>query len=113
MDSTANPRAISRRTPRYRRSRRSMSTPPRKGTTRPGSVTTMTCQLTATVECVADMMYQLTPMKFMPLPKSETNMAVKKKRNPRCDQRRDQSTRWGAEEAMEPTILLLEWQEVA
>jgi hypothetical protein len=38
----------------------------------------MTCQLTATVECVADMMYQLTPIKFIPLPNSETNMAVKK-----------------------------------
>ena len=48
------------------------------GTTSPGSVTTITCQLTATVECVADMMYQLTPMKFIPLPNSETNIAVKK-----------------------------------
>ena len=55
-----------------------MSTPPRKGTIKPGSVTTMTCRLTFTVECVAAMMYQLTPTKFIPLPKSETNIAAKK-----------------------------------
>jgi hypothetical protein len=30
------------------------------------------------VECVAERMYQLTPAKFIPLPKSETNMARKK-----------------------------------
>ena len=41
-------------------------------------VMTMTCQLTFTVECVTARMYQLTPAKFMPLPKSETNMAKKK-----------------------------------
>src|SRR5580704_8013605 len=52
----------------------------------------MTCRLTFTVECVAAMMYQLTPTKFMPLPKSETNMATKKKRKPRCAQISFQST---------------------
>src|SRR3974377_1490876 len=78
-----------------------MRRPPRKGTTSPGRVTTMTCQLTARVECVADMMYQLTPMKFMPEPKSETNIAVKKKRKERCAQRRDQSTRWVVAVAIE------------
>src|SRR5271157_975325 len=54
----------------------------------------MTCQLTATVECVADMMYQLTPMKFMPLPNSDTNIAAKKYRKPRCDHSSFQSTRF-------------------
>ncbi len=44
----------------------------------PGSVTTMTCKLTFTVECVDARMYQLTPAKFIPLPKSDTNMAKKK-----------------------------------
>src|SRR5690242_18013540 len=53
---------------------------------------TMTCQLTFTVECVAARMYQLTPAKFIPLPKSETNMATKKKRKPRCAQMSFQST---------------------
>src|ERR1700739_2998677 len=86
---------------------RSMRTPPRNGTTRPGSVTTMTCQLTATVECVADMMYQLTPMKFIPLPNSETNIAVKKYRNPRCCHSSDQSTRCVTAVAMERISLLL------
>jgi hypothetical protein len=37
-------------------------------------------------------MYQLTPAKFMPLPKSDTNMAKKKKRKPRCAQISFQST---------------------
>src|SRR6516164_11094871 len=84
---------------------RSMSTPPKKGTTRPGRVTTMTCQLTASVECVADMMYQLTLMKFMPLPNSDTNIAVKKNRKARWLQRSDQSTRCAVAVAMEPTSL--------
>src|SRR5215469_8431755 len=105
MDNTATPRARSRRTPRYRRSRRSISTPPRNGTTRPGRVTTITCQLTASVECVADMMYQLTLMKFMPLPNSDTNIAVKKNRKARWLQRSDQSTRCAVAVAMEPTSL--------
>src|SRR5246127_4601048 len=86
---------------------RSISTPPRNGTTRPGSVTTMTCQLTATVECVADMMYQLTPMKFMPLPNNETNIAVKKKRNDSCSHSSAQSTRRVVAVAIEPISLLL------
>jgi hypothetical protein len=38
----------------------------------------MTCQLTFTVECVADRMYQLTPVKFIPLPNNDTNIARKK-----------------------------------
>src|SRR5271169_2749059 len=84
-----------------------MSTPPRKGTTSPGRVTTMTCQLTATVECVADMMYQLTPMKFMPLPNSDTNIAAKKKRNDRCPSSSRQSTRGLGAVAMESNSLLL------
>src|SRR5580693_1419044 len=85
-----------------------MSTPPRNGTKTPGNVTTMTCRLTFTVECVAAMMYQLTPTKFMPLPKSETNMATKKKRKPRCAQISVQSTRGVVAVAMvegEPSIL--------
>src|SRR6266403_5274113 len=85
---------------------RSIRTPPRNGTTRPGSVTTITCQLTATVECVADMMYQLTPMKFIPLPNSETNIAAKKYRNPRCCHSSDQSTRDVTAVAIEPISLL-------
>src|ERR1700676_2408566 len=87
------PRARSRSTPRYRRLRRSMSTPPRKGTSKPGSVTTMTCRLTLMVECVAERMYQLTAVKFKPLPNSETSMATKKNRKPRCCQISFQSTR--------------------
>src|SRR5467141_3670505 len=71
---------------------RSISTPPRNGTKSPGSVTTITCKLTFTVECVAARMYQLTPAKFMPLPKSDTNMARKKYRKPRCAQISFQST---------------------
>src|SRR5580693_8372076 len=86
---------------------RSISTPPRNGTTRPGRVTTMTCQLTATVECVADMMYQLTPMKFIPLPNSETNIAVKKYRNARCSHSSFQSTRCLSTVAIESASLLL------
>src|SRR5271170_4796888 len=85
-----------------------MSTPPRNGMKRPGSVTTMTCRLTFTVECVAAMMYQLTPTKFMPLPKSDTNMATKKKRKPRCAQISVQSTRGVAAVVMdesEPSIV--------
>jgi len=39
---------------------------------------TMTCPLTFMVECVAARMYQLTPAKFIPLPKSDTNIARKK-----------------------------------
>ena len=65
----------------------------------------MTCQLTASVECVADMMYQLTLMKFMPLPNSDTNIAVKKNRKARWLQRSDQSTRCAVAVAMEPTSL--------
>ena len=49
-----------------------------KGMNKPGRVTTMTCRLTFTVECVAAMMNQLTPAKFMPPPKREMNMATKK-----------------------------------
>ncbi len=55
-----------------------MSTPPRNGTSKPGSVTTITCKLTFSVECVDARMYQLTPVKFMPLPNSDTNIAAKK-----------------------------------
>ena len=43
-----------------------------------GNVTTTTCMLTATVECVAVRMYQLTAVKLSPLPKSETNIATEK-----------------------------------
>src|SRR5579862_4495461 len=86
-----------------------MRTPPRNGTTRPGRVTTMTCQLTATVECVADMMYQETPMKFIPLPNRETNMAVKKKRKERWERRRNQLTRCGAEEGMGQQFYYRDW----
>ena len=39
------------------------------------------------------MMYQLTAMKFIPLPNSDTNIAVKKKRNERCPRSSRQSTR--------------------
>ena len=49
-----------------------------KGMNKPGKVTTITWRLTFTVEWVAAMMYQLTPAKFMPPPKREMNMAVKK-----------------------------------
>src|SRR5216684_2020953 len=86
---------------------RSISTPPRNGTKRPGMVITMTCQLTLTVECVAARMYQLTPAKFMPLPNSDTNMATKKYRNPRCAQISVQSTRCVVAVAMKPLSLLL------
>ena len=55
-----------------------MSTPPTKGINSPGSVTTITCRLTLTVECVAARMYQLTPAKFIPLPNREMSMAKKK-----------------------------------
>ena len=44
------------------------------------------------VECVVERMYQLTAVKFRPLPKSETSMAAKKKRKPRCCQISFQST---------------------
>src|SRR5713101_4110205 len=74
----------------------------------PGRVTTMTCQLTFTVECVAARMYQLTPAQFNPLPKSDSNMAKKKYRNPRCAQISVQSTRFVAAVAMEP-VSLLSW----
>src|SRR5260370_29969765 len=69
-------------------------TPPRNGTNNPGRVTTMTCKLTFTVECVAERMYQLTPAKFIPLPKTDTNMARKKYREPSYAQMRFQSTRF-------------------
>src|ERR1700754_5113700 len=69
-----------------------MRTPPRNGTKRPGRVTTMTCMLTAIVECVADRMYQLTAVKLSPLPKSETNIATEKKRKPGWAQMTLQST---------------------
>src|SRR5579859_2311779 len=103
---TKRPRMRSSATPRYRRSKRSISTPPRNGTSSPGNVTTMTCRLTLTVECVADMMYQLTPTKFMPLPNSDTNMATKKQRKPRCAQMRRQSTGCATAVAMELSSLL-------
>jgi len=38
------------------------------------------------------MMYQLTPIKFMPLPNRDTNIAVKKKRKERCSHSSPQST---------------------
>src|SRR5258708_34943709 len=91
---------------------RSINTPPRNGTTSPGSVTTITCQLTATVECVADMMYQLTPIKFIPLPNSETNIAVKKYRNPRCCHSSDQSTRCVTADFPDSTGLPFAWGHV-
>src|SRR6266849_5045896 len=85
---------------------RLINTPPRNGTKSPGSVMTMTCQLTFTVECVAARMYQLTPAKFIPLPKSDTNMARKKKRKPRCAQISFQSTVFVVAVAMERISLL-------
>src|SRR5229473_6478851 len=87
---------------------RSISTPPRNGTKSPGKVMTITCPLTFTVECVAARMYQLTPAKFIPLPKSDTNMARKKKRKPRCAQISFQSTGFVVAVAMEH-ISLLSW----
>jgi hypothetical protein len=54
------------------------------------------------VEWVEERMYQLTPVKFMPLPNSETNMATKKKRKPRWAQISVQSTRGVAGVAMNP-----------
>src|SRR5882762_2184888 len=85
-----------------------VDSPPRKGTSNPGRVTTITCRLTFTVEWVAARMYQLTATKFMPLPKSETNMARKKKRKPRWAQMIFQSTRGVVDAglAIEPTSLL-------
>jgi hypothetical protein len=53
-------------------------------------------------------MYQLTPAKFIPLPKSETNIAKKKKRKPRCAQISFQSTRCVVVAAIEPDSLLSE-----
>src|SRR5258707_11897394 len=85
---------------------RSISTPPRNGTKSPGTVITITCKLTFTVECVAARMYQLTPAKFIPLPKSDTNMARKKKRKPRCAQISFQSTVLVIVVAMERISLL-------
>src|SRR5712691_12568939 len=87
---------------------RSINTPPRNGTKSPGKVMTITCPLTFTVECVAARMYQLTPAKFIPLPKSDTNMARKKKRKPRCAQISFQSTVFVVAVAMEH-ISLLSW----
>src|ERR1700731_3749030 len=85
-----------------------MRTPPTKGTNSPGSVTTMTCMLTAMVECVADRMYQLTAVKFKPLPNRETNIATEKNRKPRCAQMTRQSTRVVVVAVgIEPAILLL------
>src|SRR6202790_1869879 len=104
---TVMPRATSRATPRYRRSKRSMRTPPMKGMNKPGKVTTITCRLTFTVEWVAVMMNQLTPAKFMPPPKSEINMAAKKYRKPRWAQINVQSMRLVTAVAMELTSLLL------
>src|SRR6266403_5699285 len=87
---------------------RSINTPPTKGTNRPGSVTTMTGMLTAMVECVADRMYQLTAVKFKPLPNRETNIATEKNRKPRCAQMARQSTRVVVVAVgIEPAILLL------
>jgi hypothetical protein len=59
-----------------------MSTPPKGGTTSPGRVTSITMRLTFTVEWVAPRTYQVTPAKFIPVPKSDTSMATKKKGNP-------------------------------
>src|SRR5271169_7218053 len=69
-------------TPRYRRSTRSISTPPKGGTTRPGRVTRITIRLTFTVEWVAPRTYHVTPAKFIPVPNSDTSIATKKKGNP-------------------------------
>src|SRR6266568_9178 len=55
---------------------RSISTPPRNGTKSPGTVMTITCQLTFTVECVAARMYQLTPAKFIRLRKSDGSATI-------------------------------------
>ncbi len=63
------------------------------------------------LECVAAMMYQLTPAKFIPLPKSETNMAKKKKRKPRWAQISFQSTVCVAVVAIERTSLL-SWEPI-
>ena len=52
-------------------------------------------------------MYQLTPAKFIPLPKSETNMARKKKRKPRCAQISFQSTRFVVAAAMKGEKLII------
>jgi oligopeptide/dipeptide ABC transporter ATP-binding protein len=51
-------------------------------------------------------MYQLTPMKFIPLPNSEMNIAAKKNRNARCPSSSDQSTRCVVAVAIELHILL-------
>src|SRR5579863_6852870 len=59
-----------------------MRTPPNGGTTNPGSVTRITIRLTFTVDWVAPRTYQVTPAKFIPVPNSETSIAVKKKGNP-------------------------------
>ena len=59
------------------------------------------------MECVDAMMNQLTPAKFMPPPKSEINMAVKKYRKPRCAQINVQSTRFVVPVATELNSLLL------
>src|SRR5260370_22571658 len=99
-------RTKSSKTPKYRRWMRSIKPPPKKGMKSPGRVMTMTCPLTFTVECVAARMYQLTPAKFMPLPKSDTNMARKKKRKPRCAQISFQSTVLVEGVAMERISLL-------
>ena len=82
MPRTITARAASIVIPRYRRSTRSISTPPNGGTTSPGSVTRMTIKLTLTVECVTPRTYQVTPAKFIPVPNRETSMAMKKKGNP-------------------------------
>jgi hypothetical protein len=55
-------------------------------------------------------MYQLTAVKFSPLPNSEMNIATEKNRKPRCAQISFQSTRLSvvaAAVAMESAILLL------
>src|ERR1700674_653409 len=75
-------RAASSVTPRYRRSTRSINTPPNGGTTSPGRVTRITIRLTFTVECVAPRTYQVTPAKFIPVPNSDTSIATKKKGKP-------------------------------
>src|ERR1700692_2733514 len=59
-----------------------MSTPPNGGTTSPGKVTRITIRLTFTVEWVAPRTNQVTPAKFIPVPNSDTSIAIKKKGNP-------------------------------
>src|SRR6202022_1241994 len=82
VPNTITPRGASSVMPRYRRSTRSINTPPNGGTTNPGSVTRITIKLTFTVECVAPRTYHVTPAKFIPVPNNDTNIAKKTNGNP-------------------------------